>query len=144
MIVSGDQRPEWFALAGGLLGQDYRHDLGHKVITAVGADGKPTAFAVLTDVVPGMRAEVTVWAKRSRGLAGRAFLQAVFGTVFTQWRCRRLTAIVRKDNVPSVRAVVALGFHFETPLKAWFGDADGLCFYMLPADCRWLPSKVTP
>lgn len=137
MKVSAEQRPEWFDLASRLLRQDYRHELGHKLITGVGADGEVAALAVLTDVVCGTRAELTVWAARHRGLAGCAFLAAVFEVVFGQYQVRRLTAIVREGNEVSIDAVLALGFRFESPLKAWFGDADGLCFYMLPDQCRW-------
>lgn len=135
-----EQSPELFITASVILGQDYRHELGHKVIAQVGAAGL-LVLAVLTDIVPGMRAELTLWSRSSRGCAGRDFLRAVFGTVFNEWRCVRLSAVIAASNRPSHRGAVALGFVPEARLERWFGDEDGVIYRMYRERCRWIKEK---
>lgn len=138
--VLTQQSPELFLTASALFEQDYRHELGHKVIAQVGHAGL-LVLAVLTDIVPGIRAELTIWSRSSRGLAGREFLRAVFGVVFKEWRCLRLSAVIATRNRPSHRGAVALGFVPEARLERWFGDDDGVIYRMYRERCRWIKEE---
>ena len=137
MHVDATQSPALFRLASERLGGHYRHELGHKVLTLIGARGI-VAQAVFTGTSPGIKFELTMWAHRAMGLGGRHFIRTIFRVGFVEWKCLRATAITRATNEKAQRALVQLGFTFETPLKHWFGAEDGMCFYMLRHDCRWI------
>lgn len=137
MIITGQQASHLFVDASARLGGHYRHELGHKIIGALREDGQPLAYAVFTGVGP-HKAELTVWSSGQHGGGGRAFLQAVFGTVFTQWGCARLSAFIRVSNKKSRRAAEALGFRPETMLLRWFGTEDAVVYCMFKEHCRWI------
>lgn len=137
MHVDATQSPALFRLASERLGGHYRHELGHKVLTLIGARGI-VAQAVFTGTSPGIKFELTMWAHRAMGLGGRHFIRTIFRVGFVEWKCLRATAITRASNADAQRALIKLGFTFETPLKHWFGAEDGMCFYMLRHDCRWI------
>jgi RimJ/RimL family protein N-acetyltransferase len=137
MYTLNSQSPALFLHANEKLGGHFRHEQGDKVLTAMSARGIH-GQAVFTDIAPGVKAEVSIWFDRAHAAGGRTFLRNVFHVVFTEWRCKRLTAVTRESNVDAQRALAKLGFQFEAPLDAWYGDEAGWIFRMLPAECRWL------
>ena len=142
MHVDATQSPALFRLASERLGGHYRHDWNQKILTLIGTQGI-VSQAVFTSISPEVKFELTMWATpAARGLGGRHFIRSIFrvgfGLADGQWGCQRATAITRATNEKAQRALVQLGFTFETPLKHWFGAEDGMCFYMLRHDCRWI------
>lgn len=138
MHVDATQSPALFRLASERLGGHYRHEWNHKVLTLIGTQGI-VSQAVFTSISPEVKFELTMWAKpAARGLGGRHFIRSIFQIGFIQWNCKRATAITRASNADAQRALIKLGFTFETPLRAWFGAEDGMCFYMLRHECRWI------
>ncbi len=134
------QSPALFLHASEKLGGHYRHERGDKVLTAANSDGIH-GQAVFTDIAPGIKAEVSIWFDRRYAGGGRTFLRNVFHVVFREWKCRRLYAVTRESNLDAQRALVKLGFVFEAPLEAWFGDEPGWMYRMLAAECRWLKER---
>lgn len=140
MRIDASQSPALFLLASHRLGGHYRAELNHKLLTAISPAGV-IAQAVFTGIAPGIKAELTAWARPDRGLAGRHFLRTVFDVAFRQWKCQRLHAVTRESNTTAQRALIDSGFLFEAPLKQWFGDEDGWMFRMLAHECQWLKEK---
>lgn len=137
MIVSGEQRPEFFADASARLGGHFRHEHGHKIIAALASDGRPLAYAMFTGLGE-HKAELSVWSSGLHGCGGRSFLRAVFRTAFVQWRLKRLSAFIRASNRRSHDAARDLGFIQEATVQRWFGDEDGVLYLMFPEHCRWI------
>lgn len=138
MHVDATQSPALFRLASERLGGHYRHEWNHKVLTLIGERGI-VSQAVFTGISPEVKFELTMWATpAARGLGGRHFIRSIFHIGFIEWKCLRATAITRASNADAQRALIKLGFTFETPLKQWFGAEDGMCFYMLRHECRWI------
>lgn len=137
MPVVGEQRAEFFEDASRLLGGHFSHARGHKVIAYLADDGRALAYAVFTGLGE-HKAELTVWAEGLRGCGGREFLRAVFRTAFVQWRLKRLSAFIRVSNRRSHDAARDLGFIPEAQVSRWFGDEDGVLYFMFPEHCRWL------
>lgn len=138
MHVDATQSPALFRLASERLGGHYRHEWNHKVLTLIGTQGI-VSQAVFTSISPEVKFELTMWAKpAARGLGGRHFIRSIFQVGFMEWGCLRATAITRATNEKAQRALVQLGFTFETDLGRWFGAEDGMCFRMYREDCRWL------
>lgn len=66
-------------------------------------------------------------------------MRAVFGYVFGQLQCVRLTAITTKRNVRTRRFLEALGFRLEGCVRrAYDGKRDALIYGLLASDCRYL------
>lgn len=141
MHVDATQSPALFRLASERLGGHYRHEWNHKVLTLIGERGI-VSQAVFTGISPGVKFELSMWAHRAIGLGGRHFIRSIFrvgfGLADGQWRCQRATAITRASNADAQRALIKLGFTFETDLGRWFGAEDGMCFRMYREDCKWL------
>jgi hypothetical protein len=137
MRIDVSQSPALFALASERLGGHYRAELNHKLISVISPAGV-LAQAVFTGIAPQIKAELTMWARPDRGLAGRLFLRTVFNVVFHQWQCKRLHAVTRESNLQAQRALNDAGFLHEATLRAWFGAEDGLMFRMLATECQWL------
>jgi RimJ/RimL family protein N-acetyltransferase len=139
--IDTSQSAALFKLANERLGGHFSHEKGHKVMTLLGQRGIESQ-AVFTNVHPGAKAELSLWAAGNRGLAGRRFMRAicrvVFGYADGQWGCARLHAVTRESNTRAQRALIGMGFTFEASLKNWFGDEPGLMFRMLRGECRWL------
>ena len=78
-------------------------------------------------------------AASEKGWLNRAFLRAAFGYPFRQLNCRRVTGLVRTDNVDAQRFDEALGFKREGLLRQADDDGCDLIVYgMLKSECRWL------
>lgn len=140
MHTLNSQAPALFLHASEMLGGHYRHERGDKVLTAMSADGIQ-GQAVFTDIAPGIKAEFSVWFNRAHAGGCRTFMRNVFHVAFNEWRCKRLSAVTRESNTDAQRALVKLGFQFEAPLEAWFGDEPGWMYRMLAAECRWLKER---
>lgn len=134
------QSPALFLHASEMLGGHFRHERGDKVLTAISADGIQ-GQVVFTDIAPGVKAEMSCWFNRGHAVGCRTFIRNVFHVAFNEWRCKRLSAVTRESNTDAQRALVKLGFQFEAPLQAWFGDEPGWMYRMLAAECRWLKER---
>lgn len=141
MFVLNAQSPALFLHASEKLRGHYRHERGDKVLTAMNADGGIHGQAVFTDIAPGIKAEVSLWFDRGHAAGSRTFVRNVFHIVFREWKCRRLTAVTQESNADAQRLLLKLGFQFEAPLEAWFGDEPGWMYRMLAAECRWLKER---
>lgn len=137
MRISVAQDEAAFEEASRLLGGHFSHARGHKVMSARAADGSILAYAVFTGIGD-HKAELSFWSAGAHGCGGRAFLRAVFDVAFKQWRLRRLSAWIRVSNRKSHDAARALGFIPEAQAMRWFGDEDGILYFMFPEHCKWL------
>jgi RimJ/RimL family protein N-acetyltransferase len=135
--ILNSQSTALFELASEKLDSFYRHEHGDRVLTAYGSD-RILGQAIYSGIAVGVKAEIGIWFDSRRGLSGRTFLHAAFAVPFVEWHCKRLTAVTRESNVKAQRALVAMGFLFEAPLEAWFGNEPGWMYRLLRAECRWL------
>ena len=134
------QSPSLFELARERTGEFFHYERGDRVVTAI-HEGHPIAQALYSVVDPGVKCELSLWAYPGNGfILGRRFLRQVFEIPFTQWHCKRVTAITHLSNSCVTDQLIRLGFAVEAPLADWYADGDGLMFCMLRRDCRWLPS----
>lgn len=65
-------------------------------------------------------------------------MRAIGHYVFRQLGCARVTMKTRKSNKRACKAARIAGFQFETILKNWYGDEDGVQFKMTSDKCRWI------
>ena len=71
------------------------------------------------------------------------FLIQLFEYPFNSLGCKRLNALIKASNQPSINLARRLGFNLEGILRnAAVDDTDLLLFGMLKGECRWL-SKNT-
>jgi len=84
---------------------------------------------------PGIEATI---ASTSPRWCNRATLAVIFGYVFDQLRCRRLTAITEATNQPVRAFLCHLGFREEGLLRHGFMTGDAALYGMVREDCRWL------
>ena len=74
-----------------------------------------------------------------KGWLNREFLRAAFRYPFDQLGCRRVTGLVRTDNLEAQRFDEHLGFKREGLIRE--GDDDGcdlILYGMLRRECRWI------
>jgi hypothetical protein len=76
MMIDASQSPALFRLASERLQGTYRADWDHKILSVISPKGV-LAQAVFTDIVVGLRAELSMWIEPEHGLAGRRFLRQV-------------------------------------------------------------------
>lgn len=79
----------------------------------------------------------------SKRWASRSYFRAVFGTVFNEWKLRRVTFIVSENNEASLKMLRKQG-HFsigateEGRMRDLFPDgAAGIVFGLTKEECRW-------
>ena len=73
----------------------------------------------------------------------RARIKVAFAYPFLQLKCRRITGLVRADNMKSQQFAEHLGFKQEGRLRHAANDGtDMLVFGLLREECKWL--GVTP
>ncbi|WP_323069638.1 GNAT family N-acetyltransferase [Mycetohabitans endofungorum] len=78
----------------------------------------------------------------SRHLLTPAFLSAVFLYPFVVLNCRRVTGLVRTDNLPAQRLDEHLGFRREGIMREGAGDGTDFILYgMLKQECRFLRGR---
>lgn len=65
-------------------------------------------------------------------------LREIFHYAYVAMGYRRLSAVVRIDNVRSLEAVRKLGFRVEGYVKNWYPDCDGIFHGMLKEECKWV------
>lgn len=102
------------------------------------ADGC-VVFVVVYSRFSARNCELTIATDGTRRWATRQSLREIFGLPFLLWGLRRVTFVVRADNVPSLDMLVRLGAKKEGVIEAAFdGDVDGVVFGMLKERCRWI------
>lgn len=87
----------------------------------------------------GANIEITIYLPRA---LQRGIIKAAFQYAFVQVGAIRLTAKVRRDNVPMRKLLPRLGFAFEATLKSYYGpkrENDALLFRLSPAAAiKWM------
>lgn len=101
-------------------------------------DGKLIAGVVFNQYTgPGIMAHVA--ADPTKRWMNRDFLYRAFAYPFIQLECRRVTGLVRVDNLPAQKFDEHLGFKREGVLRQACDDGSDLIVYgMLREECRWL------
>lgn len=138
--IDASQSPALFRLASERLNATFKPELDHKILTAISPSGV-IAQAVFTDIVVGLRAELSLWANPVHGLWGRQLIRQVCKTAFIDFRCKRLHACTRVGNRQAQATLQKMGFVIEAHMERWYPDDDGLMFKMMLPNCRWLAPK---
>jgi RimJ/RimL family protein N-acetyltransferase len=115
--------------------------------------GMFTAFAFLNDqndfvggcAISGWRqgqygndCEISCAAETSMAFRPHVF-KAVFGYVFVQLKCVRLTCVTTKRNKRARTFIERIGFELEGNVRLGYdGKRDALIYGLLAADCRYL------
>lgn len=130
MLCHGEPlRPFAEALLGGPVGEQAKF-IGRVV------DSQPVAVAVIEHWC-GWDCELSI---ASTGGLSRDFIRAVFGYVFDQLGCRRVTGRV-SASLAWAKQLQRLGFREEGRLREAAPDGgDTIVFGMLRQECRWLES----
>jgi RimJ/RimL family protein N-acetyltransferase len=84
--------------------------------------------------------EATI-ASTSPRWCSRGTLGVIFGYVFDQLGCRRLTAVTGSKNQPVRAFLCRLGFREEGLLRHGFKEDDAVVFGMIRDECRWRGTK---
>lgn len=72
------------------------------------------------------------------GWLSRKVLRAVFGHVFSQYKCNRATCIVGYKNKKSRELALRLGFKEEGKIRGAYGPKrDGILYGLLKEECIW-------
>lgn len=140
MLIDASQSPALFRLASERLQSTYRAEWDHKILSVISPSGV-LAQAVFTDILVGVRAELSVWIEPEHGLAGRRFLRQVCKTAFVDFRCQRLHAVTKLGNRQVQALLQKMGFVVEAHLERWYPDDHGIMFKMMLPHCRWLARK---
>lgn len=83
--------------------------------------------------------ELTIVTDGTKRWATRRSLREIFRTPFKVWSFRRVTFVVRADNLASLDMLDRLGAVREGCVRKTFeGEVDGIIFGMLEEECRWL------
>ncbi len=85
--------------------------------------------------------EATI-ASTSPRWCNRATLAVIFGYVFNQVGCRRLTATTEAKNQPARAFLCKLGFREEGVIRQGFPTDDAVVYGMLKGECRWLQTRT--
>lgn len=110
---------------------------GHARAIGIAKDGSLIAGAVFANYRK-TNIEVTI-AADDPSWCRKGVLAALFGYVFLQLRCRRMTAIIPATNERSLRLCTGLGFTEEGRHPGLFSDGDvGISCGLLRENCRWL------
>lgn len=140
MIVTCDQRPEYFEFASQILQANYSHGGECKVITQLHDDGYPAAVAVYSRFHE-TNLEMSIASDGSKRWINKAYLYACFAYPFNVLGKRRIMGVVEEGNEAAMRLDLHLGFVEEGRLRKWFGEKDGILLGMLREECRWLKRK---
>lgn len=100
-------------------------------------DGRLIAGVVYTDY-SGSSITMSVAADK-KGWMNKALLRAAFDFPFNQLKVRRISGLVRTDNLDAQRFDEHLGFKREGLIRE--GDDDGcdlILYGMLRSECRWI------
>lgn len=81
--------------------------------------------------------EISAASYSPRSMTKKA-LAEIFNYAYNGMKFRRLSAVVRADNVRSLEAVRKLGFQVEGYVKNWYPDCDGIFHGMLKEECKWV------
>ncbi|WP_090551239.1 GNAT family N-acetyltransferase [Paraburkholderia caballeronis] len=113
---------------------------GYRDYSAIGLarDGDLVA-GVVFNYFTGAAVLMHVASDGSRHWMTRDYLRACFAYPFVQLQCRRVTGLVRADNVAAQRFDEHLGFRREGMLRQGATDGCDLIVYgMLASECRFL------
>jgi hypothetical protein len=101
-------------------------------------DGELVAGVVFNEY-SGTSINIHVAAEPGKRWMNRDFLFRVFAYPFLQLHCRRVTGLVRVDNLPAQKFDEHLGFVREGLIRSACADGTDMILYgMLASECRFL------
>lgn len=114
-----------------------------KDYAAIGLERNGELIAgVLFDNKSGANIHMHVASNGTRHWMTPAYMAACFRYAFVQSECKRITGLVRADNVDAQRFDEHLGFKREGQLRAACTDGTDLIIYgMLKEECRYIEGK---
>lgn len=116
-------------------------DFGQAEAIGLEQDGELIA-GVVFNWYTGPSISMHVAAEPGRRWMTRDYLYRVFAYPFLQVGCRRVTGLVREDNLDAQRFDEHLGFKREGLIRQGASDGSNLILYgMLKEECRWLEIK---
>jgi len=102
----------------------------------IGNEGVLTAVALFHDYYRGGNIDLCMVADRP---FAKTFIKSIFGYVFNQLGCARMTARPPASNVSACEQLKRAGFRPEANCKAYYGTEDAVQFRILRDDARkWL------
>lgn len=112
-------------------------DLGTYRAVGFSKDGQLVAGAIFTNYT-GFDVTISL-ASKVKGWATKQTFPYIATLVFEKWHCRRLTAIIAKQNKHAREFSEKIGFKLEGVKRKGYRDNDDAMIYgMLKSECRWL------
>ncbi len=84
--------------------------------------------------------EVAIAAENGRWCA-KGVLKDIFSYPFLQMNCRRISAVIARNNRPAIKLCKGLGFVHEGTHRKMLGRNDGFSFGLLKENCKWIKEK---
>lgn len=142
MRVIQEQRQEFFDFASRVLGVEYRHEHGDRVIANVCNDGNILAVSVYSHFTA-TNCEMSIASDGSRRWMSKGFLKVSYLYPFIQCGLLRVTGIVEPDNTEALRLDEHIGMVREGVLRNWFKGKDGtvkdgILMGMTREECKWI------
>lgn len=140
-IVTGEQRPEYFAFASRALGATYVYGEQCKCLTSLTNDGQILGVVIYTRMTFS-DCMVTVALDESKRFLSRQFLVHACRVPFVQWNKRRVSALIKASNHRSLQACRHMGFIQEGLLREFFMGEDAILMGLLKSECKYLSIEV--
>lgn len=119
----------------------HEDQFSNEVAIGLEEDGQLIA-GVVYNLYTGPSISMHVAAVPGRRWMTRDFLWRAFAYPFVQLNCRRVTGLVREDNLDAQRFDEKLGFVREGLIRSACEDGQNMILYgMLREECRWLEIK---
>ncbi len=139
MIITGEQRPEYFRFASDILQEPF--EWPHcKCITTLSNTGEILGVVVYSQTTL-TNCMMSVASDGTGRFLSRAALYEFFALPFIQWGKPRVTTLIRPSNTHSINFNRKIGFIQEGIVRRAYGDEDGILFGMLKEECRFLNYK---
>lgn len=87
--------------------------------------------------------EMHVAARKNAKWATREFLFHLFNYPFNEIGCKRITALVKENNVQSLKTSYRIGFKKEGVIRQGMDGQDLILLGMLRSECRFLDFNIT-
>lgn len=87
--------------------------------------------------------QMHVAAKPGAKWASREFLYHAFNYPFNVLGCRRVTGLVKVDNIAAQKFDEKIGFVKEGVLRRAIDNQDAIIYGMLKEECKWLDYKTS-
>jgi RimJ/RimL family protein N-acetyltransferase len=135
-LITFKQDRDLLRWAGDVIGATYNPDLS-AWISKLNPDGTPLVVVVF-DRFDEHNCQMHIASDGTKRWYSKEFVSTCYRYAFNQMNLKRVTVVIREDNVKSLKACKQLGHTQEGILKAWFGKKDGVLMRMLKTECKWL------